>query len=167
MRCKPDENPWDVILLNGHGPEDVASVDGCVHAYEGVRKTSDFPCVLEEVILEVTNQRNFHPKALVCDNAGEFISDLAKAMYSAYHLHLDSIAPKSPQAGGLWEKCVGDVKRRSTTSTLQAPWMPASARLLSDQYAVEVQMYYSEYPSANPNFESLSSFRIQHLNPPP
>ena len=86
---------------------DVASVDGCVHAYEGVRKTSDFPCVLEEVILEVTNQRNFHPKALVCDNAGEFISDLAKAMYSAYHLHLDSIAPKSPQAGGLWEKCVG------------------------------------------------------------
>jgi hypothetical protein len=89
----------------------------------------------------------------MCDNAGEFISDLAKAMYDTYDLYLDPIATHAPQAGGLWEKCVGDVKRRSATNMLQAPWMPASMWLLSDQYAGEVQMYYSEY-SGNPYCET-------------
>ena len=33
LRCKPEENPWDVILFDGHGPMDVAPVNGCVCAY--------------------------------------------------------------------------------------------------------------------------------------
>jgi hypothetical protein len=86
FRCKPDEAPWDVILFDGHGPMDVPSINGCVYAYyfrsrkggaaivKGVRKKSDFPHVLEQVILEVRNKRNFNPKVLMCDNAGEFIS---------------------------------------------------------------------------------------------
>ena len=72
---------------------DVPSINGCVYAYyfrsrkggaaivKGARKKSDFPHVLEQVILEVRNKRNFNPKVLMCDNAGEFISDLAMAMY--------------------------------------------------------------------------------------
>ena len=165
FRCKPDEAPWDVILFDGHGPMDVQSINGCVYAYyfrsrkggaaivKGVRKKSEFPYVLEEVILEVRNKRNFNPKVLMCDNAGEFISDLAMAMYDTYDLTLDPIAPHAPQAGGLWEKLIGDIKRRSATNMLQAPWMPASMWLLSDQYAAEVQMYYSEY-AGNPNCET-------------
>ena len=84
---------------------DVASVNGCVYAYyfrsrrggavivKGVRKKSEFPHVLEQVILEVKNKRNFNPKILVCDNAREFISDLAKAMYDTYDPYPDPIAP--------------------------------------------------------------------------
>jgi hypothetical protein len=68
-------------------------------------------------------------------------------------LTLDPIAPHAPQSGGLWEKLIGDIKRRSATNMLQAPWMPASMWLLSDQYAAEVQMYYSEY-AGNPNCET-------------
>jgi hypothetical protein len=102
----------------------------------------------------------------MCDNAGEFISDLAKAMYTAYHLSLDPIAPKTPQAGGLWEKCVGDVKRRSTTNMLQAPWMPlVYVAVKCDQYAAEVQMYYSGY-SANPNRESPFEIENPASGPP-
>ena len=83
FRCLPDEAPWDVILFDGHGPMDVPSINGCVYAYyfrsrkggaaivKGVRKKSDFPKVLEQVILEVRNKRNFNPKVLMCDNAAQ------------------------------------------------------------------------------------------------
>jgi hypothetical protein len=51
------------------------------------------------------------------------------------------------------------------TKILQAPWMPASMWLLSDQYAAEVQMYYSEY-SANPQRESPFEIENPASGPP-
>jgi hypothetical protein len=108
----------------------------------------------------------------MCDNAREFISDLAHDTYNAYDLFPDPMAPHAPQAGGLWKNCVaqlvGDVKRRSATNLLQAPWMPASMRLLSDQYAAGVQMYYFKciIPSTHraPCVNPHSRLRIQRLD---
>ena len=98
----------------------------------------------------------------MCDNAGEFISDLAMAMYDTYDLTLDPIAPHAPQSGGLWEKTVGDVKRRSTTNFIISPWMPMHLWLISDEYA-SLQMYVIEY-SPNPNGES--PYEMEHGFPP-
>ena len=32
-RCLPDEKPWDTILVDGHGPMQVASIQGATYAY--------------------------------------------------------------------------------------------------------------------------------------
>ena len=156
LRCDPNEKPWDVIYFDGHGPMEVKSINGCTYAYyfrsrkggaiivKGVKNKDQFPWVFEEVIREVKNNRGFSPKKVMCDNAGEFISETAMSLYDAYDLFFDPIAPESPESGGLWEKCVGDIKRRSTTNMIQAPWMPASMWLLADQYAAQ-QMYVTEY----------------------
>jgi hypothetical protein len=50
------------------------------------------------------------------------------------------------------------------TKILQAP-LPASMWLLSDQYAAEVQLYYSEYP-ANPQRESPFEIENPASGPP-
>ena len=122
-----------------------------------MKNKDQFPWVFEEVIREVKNNRGFSPKKVMCDNAGEFISETAMSLYDAYDLFFDPIPPESPESGGLWEKCVGDVKRRSTTNMIQAPWMPASMWLLADQYAAQ-QMYVTEY---SPNEEKKSPCEVE------
>ena len=163
-RCLPDEKPWDTILVDGHGPMQVASIQGATYAYyfrsrkgggiivKGASAHSQFPWLLEQVIIEVTANRGFKPKRLLSDNAGEFIGNVAEKVMTAYNIYFDPIPPSSSQSGGLWEKCVGDVKRRSTTNMIQAPWCPPTMWLLCDQYAA-LQMYCIEY-SPNPNGES-------------
>ena len=108
--------------------------------------------MIEQVIIEVTANRGFKPKRLLNDNAGEFIGNVAEKVMAAYNIFFVPIPPSSSQSGGLWEKCVGDVKRRSTTNIIQAPWCPPTMWLLCDQYAA-LQMYCTEY-SPNPNGES-------------
>ena len=120
---------------------------------KGASAHSQFPWLLEQVIIEVTANRGFKPKRLLSDNAGEFIGNVAEKVMTAYNIYFDPIPPSSSsQSGGLWEKCVGDVKRRSTTNMVQAPWCPPTMWLLCDQYAA-LQMYCIEY-SPNPNGES-------------
>ena len=92
----------------------------------GVKSKDQFPWILQVALIEVKSKRGFNPKILMCDNAGEFISNTAQSLYKAHDLYFDPTAPNTPEAGGLWEKTAGDVKRRSTTSMVQTPWMPAS-----------------------------------------
>ena len=125
-----------VLLTTDHTRTPITMIIGLILTPNGTNTKNDqFPWVLEEVIKEVKYNRGFSPKKVMCDNAGEFISETAMSLYDAYDLFFDPIAPESPESGGLWEKCVGDIKRRSTTNMIQAPWMPASMWLLADQYA--------------------------------
>ena len=73
--------------------------------------------LIEQVIIEVTANRSFKPKRLLNDNAGEFIGNVAEKVMAAYNIFFVPIPPSSSQSGGLWEKCVGDVKRRDADPT--------------------------------------------------
>ena len=113
-RCKPGERPWDTILVDGHGPMNIPTVQGFVIGYyfrsrqggaaivKGCSTHDQYPWLLEQVIIQVRErERGFKPIRILCDNEGSFISATALKCYNAYEIQPIFIPPKSPQSGGL------------------------------------------------------------------
>ena len=65
---------------------------------KGASAHSQFPWLLEQVIIEVTANRGFKPKRLLSDNAGEFIGNVAEKVMTAYNIYFDPIPPSSSQS---------------------------------------------------------------------
>jgi len=76
-RCEPGEGPWDTIMVDGHGPHSVPSLQGAAMGYyfrsryggavivKGAKTKDQFPWLLEQVIIEVKNRgMGFEPKRI-------------------------------------------------------------------------------------------------------